>query len=148
MGRKYTVVFEGVSVSIAQDLFEINAPSDAIVVVHDVHITQDASETSEQLPFTVMRSTGSAGAGGAAATPRPTEVGDAAFGGTASTNNTTRAGTTTTLRRRSENILNGVHWQDLGIVISPSGRLVVGLETAPGAALDMSGEIEIEEIGG
>ena len=148
MGRKYTAVFEGVSVAAVQDLFEINAPSDAIVVIHDVHITQDASETSEQLPFAIKRSTGSSGSGGSVVTPRQMESGDAAFGGTVEANNTTQATTVTTLRRRSENMLNGVHWQDLGIKLSPSARVVVTLETAPAAPLDMSGEIVFEEIGG
>jgi hypothetical protein len=32
----YSATFEEVSVSAAQDLFEINAPSDAIVVMHSL----------------------------------------------------------------------------------------------------------------
>jgi len=151
MGRMYSAVFEGITVSIAQDLFELNAPSDAVVVVHEIRISDDTSEASEQLPFTIKRSTGSSGSGGATVTPEALEVGDAAFGGTVERNNTTRATTVTTLRRLSENMLNGVHWlftPEVRLVISPSGRIIVGLETAPGSARTMSGTIIFEEIGG
>ena len=150
MGRVYSAVFEGVSVSVAQDLFELNAPADAAVRLLAVHITQDTSETSEQLPFTIKR-VATSGSIGSIPTARPMQVGDPAFGGTVEANNTTRGGTPTTIRRRSENVLAGVHWIfPLGqeIYLSPSGILVVGLETAPGAALTMSGEIVFEEIGG
>ena len=54
MGRMYSAVFEQVAVSVAQDLFEINAPADAIVVVHSCVITQssDAGDSeAEMLPI-------------------------------------------------------------------------------------------------
>lgn len=155
MGRMYSAVFSGVSVSAAQDLFELSAPSSAVVVVHGVSVTQDASETSEQLPFTIKRiPSPTSGSGGAAVTPRELGgVGDAAAASTVEANNTSRAtsgGTIETMRRRGENILSGVHWlftPEERIVVPPSGMIVVGLEAAPGAALTMSGELIFEEIG-
>lgn len=154
-GRMYSAVFSGVTVSAAQDLFELLAPSTAAIVIHGVSITQDTSETSEQLPFTIKRipATVTSGSGGGTATPRRMAPGDAASGATVEINNTTRAsssGTIEILRRRAENILNGVHWlftPEERIVVPPSGTVIVGLETAPAAALTMSGEIVFEEIG-
>lgn len=149
-GRIYSCTFSGVSVSAAQDLFEINAPSDAVVVIMEVHISQDASETSEQLPFQIhMAST--SGSGGSTVTARPLQKGYAAYGGTIEANNTTRGTAGNVLRRRSENVLNGVHWlltPEEFVYISPSDRAMIGLETAPAAALTMSGECIIVEVGG
>jgi len=151
MGRMYVAVFEGVSVSAVQDLFEVNSASTKVTIVHGVNITDDADETSEQLPFTMKRSTGTSGSGGSAPTARPMQDGDAAFAGTIEANNTTRATTVTTIRRKSGNLLgDGLEWlftPEMRPVIAPSGRLVVGLEAAPGSARTLSGEIVLEEIG-
>ena len=149
MGRMYSVPFSGITVSAAQDLIRVSAPSTAVVVVHSVSITQDTDETSQQLPFQIHRAS-TDGSGGSAVTPTPLLVGDPAFAGTAARNNTTRATAGVVIRRRSENLLNGVHWvftPEERIVIPPSGRVVVGLETAPAAGLPFSGEMIIEEIG-
>lgn len=149
--RVYSAVFAGVSVSVAQDLLEINAPSTGVVRILEVHISDDTSETSEQLPFQMHRASTS-GSGGTAPTARPLDDGYGAFGGTVEVNNTTRGTAGNILRRRSENMLNGLHWifadEKERPVISPSGRLIVGLETAPAAARTMSGEIVFEVIGG
>ena len=155
MGRVYTAAFTGVSVSATQDFFEVVAPSTAIVVLHEVHITQDASETSEQLPVSVIRvpSTVTSGTGGSSVTPRKMQSGDPAAAATVEANNTTVAttsGTLETLDRLGDNVLNGWHWvwpPESRPVIAPSGTMVVRLGTAPGAALTMSGLVKFEEIG-
>ncbi len=154
MGRMYSAVFEGVSVSVAQDLFELTAPATAVVMIHEVHITNDASETSEQVPFSVKRIPTPTSGNGTAVTPRKLGgVGDAAAASTVERNGTTRAtsgGTIETLRRAAENLLNGYHLvlpPEERIVVPPSGMVVVGLEGAPAATTTMSGEIIFEEIG-
>src|SRR6187399_3083052 len=95
MGRIYTAVSKGIAVTAAQDIFEISAPSDAIVVVHGFELFQatelgDAAE--EQLLFTTNRGVGAttSGSGGSSVTPQPREDGDAAFGGTVERNNTSQ----------------------------------------------------------
>ena len=42
MGRMYSATFELVAATAAQDLFEINAPADASVVVHGVWLSQSS----------------------------------------------------------------------------------------------------------
>lgn len=157
MGRMYSALFEGVSVSAVQDLFELVAPTDAAVVVHRVEISQDGSETSEQLPIRMVRGEGSvtSGSGGSTPTARPLAKGDAAFGGTVEANNTTRmvagSGALIPLARRAWNVLDRFLFTptpEERIVISPGDRLTVELPVAPAAALTMSGEIVFEEIGG
>lgn len=154
-GRMYSAVFEGVSVSAVQDFFEITAPSTAVVVIHEVHITQEVSETSEQLPVRLIRvpATVTSGSGGTSPTPRKMQSGDPSAGATVEANNTTVATTTGTLevlRRQGDNVLNGWHWvftPETRLWLAPSGVLVVRLVTAPGAALTMSGELVWEELG-
>jgi hypothetical protein len=146
----YSAVFEEVSVSAVQDLFEINAPSDAVVVVHGFEISQSSDTDSEMLNLLVHRATTS-GSGGSTPTPRPMEAGDAAFGGTVEANNTTQGTEGNHIHSAAFNVLNGYIWMptpEMRPVISPSGRLVIELQTAPGDALTMSGVVYFEEIGG
>jgi hypothetical protein len=150
MGRIYTAVFERVSVSAVQDFFEIVAPSDAAVVIHSANIAQDSDTDSEQLNILVHRGSTS-GSGGSSVTPSPLEVGDAAFGGTVEANNTSQSTEGTFILSDSFNVLNG--WQYMPTpetrpVLSPSGRIIFELQTAPGDALTMSGSVTFEEIGG
>lgn len=153
MGRIYTAVFEEESVSAAQDLFEIVAPSDAIVKIHELVLGQssDAGDSeSEQLSVIIHRGSTS-GSGGGTPTARPMEAGDAAFGGTVETNNTTQSTEGNILWGDAFNVLAGLQkiWTpETRPVISPSGRLIVELQTAPADALTMSGTLVFEEIGG
>ena len=154
MGRIYTAVLDAQAVAAVCELFFIAAPSDAIVKIHEICITQDVSETSEQLPINVFRTATDQSGKGTSNTPAPLEAGDAAFGGTARTNilaAATLATETTILLRQSQNVLNGWHilpTPECQIVISPSENLVVKLDAAPGASINISGYVVFEEIGG
>lgn len=155
MVRVYSVVFEGVAVSAVQDLFNLQPATNKPCIIHEVHIMQDAGEVSEQLPVRIRRlpATVTNGTGGSTPTPRQMVSSDPAAGATVRANDaTTRAtssGTAVTLRRASDNVLNGWHW-----VFTPECRpifiageaMIVGLETAPAASLTMSGEVVFEEI--
>lgn len=153
MGRMYSAVFEEVAVTTAQDLFEINAPSDASVIVHSLHISQssDAGDAaSEQLNVLIHRGSTS-GSGGGTPTPAPLQAGDAAFGGTVETNNTTQGTEGTQIHSEAFNVMAGlvIVWTpETRPVISPSGRLIIELQTAPADSLTMSGTVYFEEIGG
>lgn len=149
MGRMYTVLMDAISVSAAKDLMRISAPSDAIVVLHEVKVTQDTIETSEQLPIQINRaSTDGTGTG---ATARALEDGSQAFGGSAVVNLTADTTPGNILWREAQNILNGWHYlptPESRPVISPSGRIVVRLDAAPDAGTTFSVVAVIEEIGG
>jgi hypothetical protein len=154
MGRRYTAALDALSVSAVCELFNVIAPADAVVAIHEVSITQDAGETSEQLPVRIFRTATDQSAKGSANTPSPLEVGDAAFGGTVRTNVLTAetfATETTMLFCQSQNVLNGWHWlwtPETRPILSPSGKLCVKLDAAPAAALTFSGYVIFEEIGG
>jgi hypothetical protein len=148
-GRMYTAVFEAVSVSAVQDLFEINAPSSAIIFLHEVTLGQSNSVTSQELKWKIHRASTS-GSGGSTPTAGPTLPGDAAFTGTVKCNSTTQGTAGTVLKADTFNVLSGLQWTptpECQFLIPPSGRLTVSLDTAPSGALTMSGTIQFEVIG-
>ena len=154
MGRKYTASFDNIVVSAAQDVFEINAPADAIVDVLAAYLGQSSDygdSEAEGLRVTIEKSTGLTGSGGAAVTPETHEGGDSAFGGTVERNNTTRA---TTRAIKHEDVFNiQVGWEyrptfEERITISPGARLLISLPGAPNDPVNMSGSVVLEERGG
>ena len=154
-GRMYTASVGAVAVSAVQDLIEINAAADSVVIVHAIYLgqTSDVGDAAEEiLQVQISRSTGSAGSGGSTATARPMQEGDAAYGGgSIEFNNTTQAGTTTVVHEDTFNIRVG--WQYLPppeqrIIISPSKVLVLELPVAPADAITMDISVLLEEIGG
>lgn len=156
MGRMYTVQFTNVAVTAIQDLFEIVAPADAVVVLHSVHFGQqsDVGDAAEEiLRILLSRGQTTSGSGGSSRTPMPMQFGDPAFGGTVEINNTTQAtgGTITTLCTWSWNIrgpLDHIWTPETRPVLSPSQRCCFELPAAPADSLTMSGFVTFEEIGG
>lgn len=156
MGRIYTAVFSSVAVTAQQDFFEVNAPSDACVAIHDVHISQstEVGDTGEEgLAILIKRGATTSGSGGSAPTAQPLEFGDPAFGGTVEVNNTTKAtaGTIATLWSGNMNVrvpFDKVWTPETRPMLSPSQRLTVELATTPADSITMSGTITFEEIGG
>lgn len=156
MSRMYTAVFNNVAVTAIQDLFELVAPADSVVLLHDIHLSQntdvgDAAEEVLRIELTSGHTT--SGSGGAAVTPVPVSLGDAAFGGTCEANNTTQAsaGTIVTKYVWNWNIRVGfdkIFTPETRPVISPSARMCLELPAAPADSVTMSGSITFEEIGG
>lgn len=154
MGRIYTASFGGVAVTAIQDLFEVNAPSDAVVIIHSITIGQssDAGDSEAEMKrVQISRAPTASGSGGSTPTARPHNLGDAAFGGTVEANNTAQATGTVTIHEDTFNIRAGWAYRptpEERIVMSPSERLVVELPVAPTDEITMSGSITFEEIGG
>src|SRR5574343_600929 len=155
MGRLYTAQFSAVAVSAAQDLFEIVAPSDAIVKIHNIRLgqTSDVGDAAEEILLIKLNSGATtSGSGGGSYTPVPIELGDAAFGGTCEINNTTQAadGTIVTHHAWPWNVRGPfeiIFEPETRPVLSPSRRCVL-TGPAPADALTMMGTISFEEIGG
>lgn len=160
MGRKYTVQFNGVAVTAQQDFLELVAPADAVVIVHDIDISQtsesgDAAE--EMLSLLMKRGVGTvtSGSGGTSPTPQPIEDGDPAFGGTTEVNNTTKmvvgTGSIDTLAAWSWNVripFQKIFTPETRPVISPSNRLTLELNTTPADSITVNMTVTFEEIGG
>lgn len=154
MSRIYSATMDSIAVAAESELFFIAAPTDAVVRIHEIKVTQDASETSEQLPLKVYRTATDQSAKGTAVTSNPLSEGDAAFGGTVRRNILTAETFATEgamLITDSQNIINGWHilpTPEARIDISPGDYLVIKLDAAPSASINVSSYVILEEIGG
>ena len=153
MGRMYSAIFEEVAVTAAQDLFEINAPADSVVALHSVIITQssDAGDVEDEQLSIIIHLGSTSGSGGTTPTARPLELGSPAFGGTVEVNNTTQSTEGNILHAEAFNVRAGFYYRptpEERIIISPSDRLIIELQTAPADSLTMSGTAIFEAIGG
>lgn len=153
MGRFYYAPLDALSVAAVCELWAIKSASNMVTRIHEVSVTQDTSETSEQLPLMIFRTATDQSAKGSACTPNPVNPGDAAYSGTVRTNILTAetfATESTPLWRDSENVLAGWHFlpKDQGIIEIKGGALaVVKLDAAPSSSIPISGYMLIEEIG-
>lgn len=151
MGRMYSAVFTDVAVTAAQDLFEINAPATANVIVHGVWLSQksDTGDAAAEILGLLIHRGSTSGSGGSTPTARPLNTADAAFGGTVEANNTTQSTEGNNLLSWHWHIAAGLQWiptPEMRLVIPPSGRLIIELTAAPADALTMSGTVIFEEI--
>jgi len=156
MGRTYTVEFENVAVSAAQDFFEVNPAANKPCRILDFEIAQisdmgDAAEEGLRLQAIRLPATPTSGSGGSSATPRPCDPNDAGAGFTCEINNTTLATTTGTANKmRSMGMNNRVGYgrQEVPEALQrvENGQLwVLRLLAAPADALTMCGTITVRE---
>jgi hypothetical protein len=154
-GRIYTAFFNDVTVTAAQDFFEINAAADSCVELMEIHISQqleigDAME--EMLNILVKSGATTSGSGGSTPTAVPLQLQDSAFGGTVEANNTTKAtaGTIVTHYAWWWNVrvpFDVVFTPENSKILAPSGRLTIELVGAPADTMDISGYVVFREIG-
>lgn len=98
MPRYYTVTFNAVAATAAQDLFEITPADDKPVTILGWALDQTSDfgdAQAEQLGLQVIRGYTGSGSGGSSATPGPLDGIDTAAGFAAEVNNTTLAATGT-----------------------------------------------------
>lgn len=160
MGRLYTAAFKAVAVTAQQDFFELLAPTDAAVIVHDWELNQnteagDAAE--EQLSVVTNRGVGAvtSGSGGTTVTAQPIQDGETGFGGTVQANNTTKmtagSGSLEELEPFNWNVripLMKIYTPETRPIISPGNRWTLELETTPADSITISGKVTFEEVGG
>ena len=156
-GRVYSVVFGAVSVSAAQDFFEISPADDKPVQLVGITFDQtgnsdvgDAAE--EMLRWSVIRGHSTGGSGGSAPTPRPMAPNDAAAGFAAEVNNTTvaSAGTAVTLHEGAFNVRAGcIFWWPEGCepAATQGNTTIVVRGVAPADAITLSGTLYVREMG-
>lgn len=154
MPRRYRISTEGVSVSAAQDLIQVNGASGKMVKVLGVGVgASNQSPTNQQialrcryLPATVTN-----GSGGSTPTPRPIDPGDAAATLTARANSTTQAttsGTAILLHAAGANLLGGYDFMFPSPILVPSGAaFTFELTGAPTGTVNLSSWAEVVEEG-
>lgn len=155
-GRIYYINTGFQTVSAAQDLLEILAPSDLVFVLHGIEISQSSDTDMEFLQIAIKRASGSytSGSGGGTPTAIKKNFGAVACSCTLKRNNTTQAsagsGAIETIWNAAIPVLGGdqrILPPELRPIFSPSQALVVSL-SAPADALTLNCTAIIEEIGG
>lgn len=155
-GRTYTVQFDNVSCTAAQDLFEITPADDKPVQIVGLFLSQtgvaDIGDAAEELlPIQIIRGFTTSGSAGSAPTPAVLNHIDTAAGFTAEVNNTTVAttGTTVTLHSDNFNVRVGYqNWWPEGCEPTASQAnttIVVRLTRAPADAITLSGTLYVRE---
>ena len=157
-GRVYEITVDAIAVSAVADIIWLSCPTDSVVYIEEIIVTQEASELSEQMPLFLFRTTTDNSAAGTSNTPNPTEVGDPAYGGVVRHNivGGSLSAETTPIRRQSQNQLNGWHWKgselDPILIMTPAaataGRAALKLDVAPSTGITMDAYMRIREIGG
>ena len=156
MPRVYSVTFESVTVSAAQDLVQITgaAGKQARIIRAWVAATNTTAPTAQMLSVRArfLPATVTNGSGGSAPTPRPLDPGDAAASITALVNNTTKAtssGTATILEENGLHAFSGYDYQfPRQPIIGPSQAFVFELLSTVSGTVTLSGGVLVEESGG
>ena len=155
MPRNYIVSFENVTVSAAQDFVTIIGGANKTCRIirqwwgcSDTTLAtgQHLSVRGRVLPLTV-----SAGSGGTTPTPRPLDGGDAAATFTAHANDTSKSTTNGTARVVEENGSHLYAGYALSFpnppIVEPNAAYVFELLSSPSGTVDISGGVEVQEIG-
>lgn len=155
MSGVYTVQFNGVAVTAAQDLFELVAASGKPIVILGFSLSQttelgDAAE--EALSILLKSGQSTSGSGGSSPTPVANDSTMAAASFAAEANNTTKAssGTIVTHGSWAWNIrqpLDVLFTQEQQLVMAASRRCTLELVGAPADSVTMNGTIWVQEIG-
>lgn len=157
IGRFYTVVFENVTVSAAQDFFEITPADDKPIALvgltlDNVGGTADAGDVQEELlRLLIRRGHTVSGSGGSTPTPGTIRANTAAAGFAAEVNNTTIAntGTTVDVMALGWNVRVPLRefWPEelCPTATQVNTSIVVRLLSTPADAISMSGTLYVVE---
>ncbi len=159
MSDIYSAVFEEVTISAVQDLFQLLAHADATVVVHEIHIgqrTEEGDTQAELLSYKIVHGVGAVTTGSGGGTdPTPTKANGAQGALTVvEINNTTimtvGSGALRVYHADSFHLASGLKYVPTPLlrpVISPGNRLTLELTEAPSDPMTANGVIYLEEIG-
>ena len=154
MARTYTAEFNAITVSVAQDLFELLAGANQtakLVRLKLGQFTNAGDASAEILPIQVGKYVGASGSGGTTPTAQLADQGDGATGATVEANNTTLAGSFTAQYSWTWN--TQIPWEYYEpdpakqITLRPSTGLCFRLPNAPAAGISCSGSIQWTEEG-
>jgi hypothetical protein len=149
----YSAAFAAVSVTAAQDIFELVAPAAITVAIHGLLIGQSSDygdAAAEGIGLSFLRGHTTSGSGGTTLTPTPLWPGGAAASGVYEANNTTVAtgGTPVTMLADAINVQGGYQlWfpPEARLILTGAQRGVFRI-TAPADAITMSGTVFFEEL--
>ena len=156
MGRMYTCVFATGNLSASIELFTLTPPANAIVVIHEINISQPVLEISEQMTMALYRARPTVTPPTGGTVEASAKVGgllDASASSVVKSEHTSYMSSSTSidlLRQANENILNGWHWvftPETRIIVPPTTLFACDLESVPSQPIAFNVEIVFEEIG-
>ncbi len=149
MARRYMIADTFATSTAAQDLCRVTVPTNGVTRLIEVHVTNEADETSEMIPFLIARAT-TAGTGSATNISNLDEA-DASIGASASAviDLTGAATQGNDIYREAVNILAGFHYvplPDSRPVFSGGDSFLVRMDGAPtnGQTIALSVTMEVE----
>lgn len=147
MGKMYVASGDAATFTTG-DVFELFAPSTAVVIIHSLWVHQSTDETDDT-GVLILRRGVTTGSGGASITAQPLDPGGAAFGGTIEEANSTGATGGTDLYNWKWSALAGfekVWLPETRLVLAPSQGMVLDMDaTITSTTLEWG--VEFEEIG-
>jgi len=151
----YRAIAPFTSQTVSIDLFEIVAPSDAVIQFLSLYagqISEFGDAAAEILKLQMIRGFTTSGSGGSSVTPTPAHKGFPAAGATVEANNTTLANTGATVTNHEDafNLQAGYNLRDLPEefqFLSPGDRMVFRI-AAPADATTFGGTLVYAELGG
>lgn len=154
-GRMYSIQFNAVAVTAAQEFFALVAASTCSVIIHgwDIGQASDYGDAqAEGLRLLLIRGYTTASSGGNTVTPVPLRQNVAAAASTARINDTTlaTAGTPVTVHATAWNIQAGSIWiptPEMRPSLAPGARAVLRSPNTPTDSITMSGTLYFEEVG-
>lgn len=156
MGRRYTVTFENVTISAAQDLVALKGSTGKTCRVRRAWfgMTNTTLQTAQGMRLNVKyaSATLTLGSGGSAPTPRPMDPGDAAASFTCRVNDTTQATTSGAFVNLEP---DGIHnyggekmnWGNDGPAFGLNEGVILELLSTVSGTCAFSGGVEVEETG-
>lgn len=153
LGRSYAMTMDPTSLTTAntpRTLIRLSAPSDAIVELLRAEIFNQDVEAANQVSAIIQRC--STDGSGTAATARMLEEGSPAFGGTGVVNLTSEPTLSDDpLYQTGFDLRNGMLWvptPDERIILSPSGRIALRIDSDAGETILIGAHLTFREIGG
>lgn len=160
LGRVYAVTFVGVAITAQQDLVYLKPAADKPIIIEEIKLAvvggnADAGDAQEELldiELIRLSATVTVGAGGAAFTPLPFMIGDAAAGFTSRINDTTKATSSGASQVMDADGMNNripylyIPVPEHRVVVSNAAAAVIRLNTTPVDALAVNGKVTVREF--
>lgn len=161
MARTYTISFENVAVTAAQDAFYVKPAADKPIEVYGLFLSPVVSSTADwgdtnteidRIKIRYIPSTVTASSGGNSATARPVNPNDTASSATCRINDTTPAtssGTIYDLHDDGWNLAVGYQlWlpEGSGFIVGNANAITVNLPSTPANSKSISGTLYFREL--
>ncbi len=155
MPRTYSVSFEGVATSAAQDLITILGATGKMCRIKSVKwgCTDTSLATGQNIETRgrILPATVTPGSGGSTPTPRPLDPGDAAATFTAHANDTSKTttnGTAEIVDEDGSHLYGGYSYSfPAPPLVGPTSAFVFELLSTVSGTVHLSGRVEVEELG-